>query len=750
MKARGIGTTRTFAGGAGPGSRHRRSRRFRRSLLAAFLLVALGHLPASERARADDFDRLVAGAGSQGTVSALVTGWRAITGDELGQGSRGDGPVAITGDEFVRGIEAASPSVTVTRRYRNFPVLAMEMDAAALRAAKSHGSGVEVWEDPVLEPFLAESVEIVGAPEAWRNGYAGRGLAIAIIDDGVDTRHPFLARRTVFEGCFADVCPNGRNRMLGRGAAFPTGSHGTHVAGIALGGAVDEDLAGVGPDLRLIIFRASNARTGGFSGRNILASLDVVLTLAQRYPGVIGAVNMSLGAERRRPGVCRSRIWDYASQLFHRVGVPVVVASGNGSEEDWASPVGFPACVEGFISVGAVTKSEEVASFSNSGPTLDLLAPGVDIRSSIVKGRSGGGLERGYDNWPGTSMAAPHVAAAMALLRQAAPEHSVSDLLRVLKRTGREVRDRRDGGVEAELIDLGEAVESIRSAASGASLPPVPQMKLDPEPGEEPKPDDEGEEANGNRLPVRSIGPAGPAGSEAEPWKPPRPARGLGPCGVLCAAVRPARGLHGFRAGRIGAAPAADSARPEALAGCTEGRWKGMETGYRLEAAPGAGGRGRVRALRLLARGASCVALAGLLAACEAPVGDMKPASTSPSAGGVEAPGDAHGDTPGKLAIIVNLAVDDGMGTGTGAGAAGSSGDDGSVAAVTARVMERLKAAMPAEDFAAVRTFNLFPAIALSADGALIARILAMPEVVSVERDQELQLQAPGSELRIK
>ena len=159
-----------------------------------------------------------------------------------------------------------------------------------------------------------------------------------------------------------------------------------------------------------------------------------------------------------------------------------------------------------------------------------------------------------------------------------------------------------------------------------------------------------------------------------------------------------------------------------------------METRYRLASAPCGGGR-RAGALRPLVRVAWCLVMSGLLAACQAPAGGMRLTSMGAAAEG--------SDALGKLAIIVNLAADD------GAGAAGTSGDEG-IAAVTTRVMERLEAAMPPEDFAAVRTFNLFPAIALSADGELIARILAMPEVVSVERDQELQLQAPQSDLRFK
>ena len=464
-------------------------------LPALVLAAALLGISAS----ADDFDRLLATAGTSGTVPVLVTGWRAITGDEIGQGSAGGGMVAITGDEFANALQSASTAASVTRRYDNFPVLAMRVDAAALRRAKAYRASVEVWEDPILHPTLRESVRMVGADAAWTNGYTGRGLAVAVIDDGADVSHPFLRDRVIFEGCFADRCPNGLPAMLGPGAAAPVGTHGTHVAGIVLGQSVANGLSGVAPDLRLMIFNVANRDSAGMAGNGILAALDRVLTLARERPGLIGAVNMSLGAERDSHGVCRATVWDLAARLFREAGIPVVVASGNGSARGRAAPVGFPACVDGFVSVGAVDKSAQVAEFSNSGPTLDVLAPGVDIRSSVLDRRSGR-VRQGYDAFDGTSMAAPHVAGGMALLRQAAPQASVAALLAAFKATGRRIDDPRQRGTAAELVHVQAAIAHLTGrpprddgTARPAPNPEEPPVEEEPVP-EPPASEDEPEQ----------------------------------------------------------------------------------------------------------------------------------------------------------------------------------------------------------------------------------------------------------------
>ena len=283
-----------------------------------------------------------------------------------------------------------------------------------------------------------------------------------MIDTGVDVDHPFIEGRPIAEACFADRCPNGRQKMVGRGAARPVASHGTHVAGIALGHG--DGMSGVAPEAGLIAINVFNP-DGGARNSNILAALDWLIRVAWTHPVAIASINMSLGAPVHRASPCRDWLYDLAVDYLARRNVVIVAAAGNESKSNGIS---HPACVDGIVSVGAIDKESDVARFSNSAPILDMLAPGVDINSAVPRSGSG---RAPFKEYPGTSMAAPHVAGAFAVLRQAAPRRSVKDIYRALVGSGDDVRDRRNG-ITKPALDVAGALVALGVRAGGDAAGP--------------------------------------------------------------------------------------------------------------------------------------------------------------------------------------------------------------------------------------------------------------------------------------
>ena len=420
------------------------------SLLLALLWI--GIVPAAAQNVVDDFTILSEEIGPGESVAVLVTGWHPVTGDtpDVSALAEDGGMVAVTGDEFLKSV-SGSGDVADVRRFEYLPAIAMTMDSNALKAARSYDDGVKVWKDWPVEPYLSDSGPMVGADRAHGGGYTGRGTWVAVIDTGVDVGHPFIAGRPVAEACFADRCPNGRKKMLGEGAARPVHSHGTHVAGIALGHG--NGMSGVAPEAGLIAINVFNP-DGGARNSNILAALDWLIGVVWTQPLSIASINMSLGAPVHRSWPCEDQLYDLAVEYLARRDVVVVAAAGNESKADGIS---HPACVKGIVSVGAIDKDSRVARFSNSAPILDMLAPGVDINSSVP--RSGGG-KAPFEEYPGTSMAAPHVAGAYALLRQATPFRSVQDLSRALIGSGEDIRDRRNG-ITKPALDVDGALKAM-------------------------------------------------------------------------------------------------------------------------------------------------------------------------------------------------------------------------------------------------------------------------------------------------
>ena len=140
---------------------------------------------------------------------------------------------------------------------------------------------------------------------------------------------------------------------------------------------------------------------------------------------------MSLG-EGAFTSHCDSEPYKPIIDNLRSIGVATVVASGNSG---YRNRVSAPACVSSAVSVGSTGNDDQVSWFSNVASFLSLLAPGDGIVSSLAGG--------GFEAFSGTSMAAPHVAGAWALMRQAAPGTSVTAILNAFRQTGLPVADTR-------------------------------------------------------------------------------------------------------------------------------------------------------------------------------------------------------------------------------------------------------------------------------------------------------------------
>jgi len=442
---------------------------FRAVLLAG--LMAMG-FPAG--AAADDFNQLKATAGAQGRVSVIVTGWQAITGDSDSTLSTpgGSGYEALDGDGFVKELRERGANIQDIRTFKLLPIVAMSVDAASIQAVKDAGENIELFDDSKMTFQLAQSGGMLGAPVATASGYTGKGTIVVVMDTGVDAQHPFFNGRVVGEACFSDRCPNGKNMMVGKGAARPFTNrkgnyHGTHVAGISAG--YNTKVSGVAPEAKIIAVNLQ-VSDGGLFPSGALHALEFVYFLVQEKNLPIVSVNMSFGGRCAESRL--KRYYEMLAAKLKEVNVALVASSGNDGHK---SGMKLPACAKNIVSVGSIGKERTVAKYSNSSELLDLLAPGGD--QSVSK--SGGILSAmpgaKYAYLQGTSMASPQVAGAFAVLRQAKPSASVEQLLKVLKESGRPVTD--TNGISRPVIDVVGALRHLGVAIKGSPPPKTGRPK---------------------------------------------------------------------------------------------------------------------------------------------------------------------------------------------------------------------------------------------------------------------------------
>ncbi len=373
--------------------------------------------------------------------------------------------------------------VSITAQYEVIPYIALQADEAALRYLISSPDVTSIKEDKPVPPIAVTNTSLIGADASWSMGFQGAGQAVAVLDTGVDVSHAYLGGRVLAERCHStsdsaygvsSLCPNGSTSQSGSGAANPSKcssievcSHGTHVSGIIAG--QNNTQSGVAPAANIIAVQifsrfSSSADCGGSAPclmsyeSDQISGLQDVYNLRNTYS--IASINMSLGGGGYS-GYCDSAEVSMKSMIdsLRSVGIATVIAAGNNG---YTNAISAPGCISTAISVGATDLTDKIASWSNRASFLSLFAPGVSINSSIIGG--------GYAAWSGTSMATPHVAGALAVLRSYAPNASVTDLLAALKSTGATV-----SGSSTKRIQI-DAALVLLGAQAPVSLSPTPTL----------------------------------------------------------------------------------------------------------------------------------------------------------------------------------------------------------------------------------------------------------------------------------
>ncbi|GEM_PF-370715 len=272
------------------------------------------------------------------------------------------------------------------------------------------------------------NIQQVNAPAVWAMGYTGQGIVVGGQDTGYEWSHPALINQyRGWNGSVASHDYNWYDAVAASPVPVDPHGHGTHTMGTLVGDDGAGNQIGMAPGARWIGCRNMDSKGYG-SPDTYLTCFEFFLA---PYPldGTPDQGNPELGPDVTNNSwscpVYEGCAWDTlqaAVEAQRAAGIFTVVAAGNNSSGGCSTISEPPALYDAAYTVGATTSNDTIASFSRRGPVTidgsgrlkpDLSAPGVNIRSSVPGGW--------YQVNQGTSMAAPHVAGAVALLWSARP-----------------------------------------------------------------------------------------------------------------------------------------------------------------------------------------------------------------------------------------------------------------------------------------------------------------------------------------
>jgi subtilisin family serine protease len=328
---------------------------------------------------------------------------------------------------FVSGEYTQTYDAVNVYSYEGYDLLCYDSEEATSYAYDklSSENGIEVFADSVLmlsdssdtttvtysyDGYLswgAEAMDVAPYLEYLETNGTDQDIAIVTLDTGVNTSHELLTNRFFYED----------GKIVGSSVIETTydysgykfeddAGHGSHVAGI---------IAGLTPsNVKIIPIKVIGTQASSVAA--VFQGLDLVLNVyASKYN--IACINMSISSDSE--SYTKSRFDNYITSLRQK-NILTVVAAGN---EKMGSNYKLPAACKGALVVSALkmTKSGNTVkysfdgSYSNYGPTIDFCAPGTEIYSSYISSTDKAG-KNVYEYLSGTSMATPHVSAAVALV----------------------------------------------------------------------------------------------------------------------------------------------------------------------------------------------------------------------------------------------------------------------------------------------------------------------------------------------
>lgn len=295
-------------------------------------------------------------------------------------------------------IEAASGDINY--EFDSLPVVSVTISESGLKELKNDPTIKKIEKDVLVHTstqVLDWGISKMDIPLAWQTGYTGKGIKVAVVDSGISSHEDLVIAGGV---SFVDYTTSYQD----------DNGHGTHVAGIIRASDNGFGIKGVASEVDLYAVKSINQNGSAYLS-SIIAGIDWAIT------NKMDIINLSLSTQS--DSISFQNILDKAFEQ----GILIVAASGNDGTGS-GDTVDYPARYSSVIGVGAIDQQNRLASFSSTGPNVELVAPGVSVLSTYLNGS--------YARLNGTSMATPFVSGYLALLKQAYPSLTNKQLRSIL------------------------------------------------------------------------------------------------------------------------------------------------------------------------------------------------------------------------------------------------------------------------------------------------------------------------------